>query len=128
VRSRQAKRFALATILLAIGGSALFAWQQKPPAGAAPPAPAVAGLSLANSAGEVRFSHPAHGGAQCVDCHHPLGGNALYQACKDCHRAGAGTLDAQAALHQTCIGCHKRLLKAGKRAPSHRCSACHRKS
>lgn len=125
MRSQLAKLFALATVLLVLAGSALFAWQQTPQS-VAQNGTSAAGLLLPSPAGAVRFSHPAHGSARCADCHHPVGGEKQYQRCSDCHRAqGDKLLDTQAAMHQNCIGCHTQLLKAGKPAPSQRCSSCH---
>jgi len=124
MRSQLAKLFALVTVLLAIAGSALFAWQQTPQSVAR--AGVATGLLLQSPAGNVRFSHPVHGKAQCADCHHPVGGKKLVQRCSDCHQAGGGTIPGlQTAMHQTCTGCHTRLLKDGGMAPSHRCSSCH---
>jgi len=115
MRSQLAKLFALITVLLAIAGSAVFAWRQNARSVAKDGKPATAGFLLPSLAGNVRFSHPVHGDARCADCHHPVGGEKLVQRCSHCHRAEGGKLpNAQAAMHQTCIGCHTLLLKAGK--------------
>jgi len=129
LRSQLAKLFALVTVLLALAGAVVFAWQQYPQSVAKNESPATAALVLPNLAGNVRLSHPAHGTARCVDCHHPVGGKKSYRRCQDCHQAEGGRIPgAQAAMHQTCIGCHTRLMKSGKAAPSHRCSHCHETS
>lgn len=126
MRSQLAKLFALLTVLLAIAGAAMFAWQQYQHSVTRDKKPSTAGMLLPSPVGNVRFSHPAHGSARCANCHHPVGGEKIFRRCSNCHRAEGGrVLNAQAAMHQTCIGCHIKSLKSAKPAPSHRCSSCH---
>jgi hypothetical protein len=87
-------------------------------------------LELKSRVGEVRFDHKRHAilpGTRCKDCHHTDSGSKV-QGCHGCHRPDSKfPRNTERAFHDSCIGCHKRVLAAGMTSgPVKRCSHCHR--
>ena len=96
-----------------------------------------------NPMGGVKFPHKLHAeqyaGGKCDTCHHaskpekPL--KSPQEKCTDCHTKTAVApmkTKLQAAFHNpmakagTCIDCHLKENKAGKKAPT-TCTGCHKK-
>jgi hypothetical protein len=82
-------------------------------------------IMLQNKAGKVLFTHNVHTGEYsltCLDCHHNIEDEELYN-CSDCHEeAGDEYLMSRAdALHETCMGCHQ-----DYGAGPVDCGACHK--
>jgi hypothetical protein len=87
--------------------------------------------------GGVKFDHAKHSkmaGVACTKCHHasnpakPMKG--AQEVCTDCHQKTAAapmTTTVQAAFHKTCQPCHAEQVKAGKPAPTAKCTDCHKK-
>jgi hypothetical protein len=83
---------------------------------------------LPSRTGDVPFPHARHFSvADCVACHHTSQPGEAMTACHVCHREQGGEArSAHRAFHDSCIGCHDKLLRAGlQTGPSKRCSACH---
>ena len=72
----------------------------------------------------VPFDHKAHSkAAGCKTCHHDGLGT-----CSECHSKAAGDAPTlKSAFHDSCKGCHKRLVKenAESTAPT-KCDGCHK--
>jgi hypothetical protein len=97
----------------------------------------------------VAFPHMEHinNGIECKTCHHRFQGgkNILDETelqegaegikCSSCHKEKPGfrfapDLDStkrnlQQAFHRLCIGCHRQVSQAGKKAGPVTCGACH---
>ena len=83
--------------------------------------------------GPVPFNHKAHiktVGGKCATCHHTYKGKGTPIACSKCHKKHkeGKKPSLMRAFHKNCMGCHKKLVKAGKPAgPARKCKGCHKK-
>lgn len=90
-----------------------------------PPAPEEpVRLMFQNAAGKVLFGHMTHKAdydLSCVDCHHNIEDDEVYN-CSECHEAtGDEDMPGRAdAFHDQCKGCHE---DAG--AGPVECNSCH---
>ncbi len=91
----------------------------------------------------VEFTHKKHieeHKVACADCHHVYtdGKNVWKQGdpvqkCEECHPTDRkeakekNVYDLRNAFHKNCQGCHKDLVKQGKKAPV-KCNECHKES
>ncbi|MCP3942024.1 MAG: cytochrome c3 family protein [Desulfobacteraceae bacterium] len=81
-------------------------------------------LMFQNKAGEVLFTHQAHVddySLECIDCHHNLEDNDIYN-CRECHEeTGDEDMPSIAdAFHAQCKGCHEEY-----GAGPVECNSCH---
>ncbi len=96
--------------------------------------------------GPVNFAHKMHVdklGINCAECHHKyVNGKNVWkkgdpvEKCAECHnpvkKKGAKELDLMHAYHKNCMGCHKKMCKAGKISKKEykhmrKCNTCHEK-
>ena len=68
-------------------------------------------LMLQNKGGKVLFTHMTHAdsyGLICIDCHHHIEDDDIYN-CSECHEeTGDEYLPSRAdAFHAQCMGCHE---------------------
>ncbi len=81
----------------------------------------------------VPFNHEQHTKAvngNCAECHHTYKGKGEPVACSKCHgkKKEGKKLSLMKAFHKNCMGCHKKMAKAGKpTGPARKCSGCHKK-
>jgi len=85
------------------------------------------------------FDHTRHEEAfdngGCARCHHVMDtatGQLAYvedeeAACHECHaaQAVADTPGLREAAHESCTGCHRRMIKAGQKTGPTTCGQCH---
>ncbi|NHN85151.1 hypothetical protein GOB93_10930 [Acetobacter musti] len=77
------------------------------------------------------FHHRAHGGFNCVTCHHdflkPVVTPAVHRTCIACHKATPAVASViHDQFHAFCVGCHLNQQEQNRRAgPVHECRACH---
>jgi hypothetical protein len=81
-------------------------------------------LMFQNKGGKVLFTHSVHAGeyaSECLDCHHNLDSDEVYN-CGECHgETGDGDLPSKFdAFHAQCVGCHE---ESG--AGPVDCNSCH---
>ncbi len=83
--------------------------------------------------GPVSFNHEQHTkvvNGNCAECHHTYKGKGEPVACSKCHKKHkeGKKPSLMRALHKNCMGCHKKMAKAGKpTGPARKCSGCHKK-
>ncbi len=77
--------------------------------------------------GAVTFSHIRHAGVPCQQCHHTSAGAGVEAGCRVCHtKTSHRPRNSMQAFHDSCIGCHARQKKAGRKTgPVKLCSQCH---
>lgn len=83
----------------------------------------------------VQFPHKIHSDQyKCQQCHHTWDGKNTPPKCTDCHTLKGKDKAPKAfiAFHKgnpdrSCVACHKKLKKAGKKTGPTKCSACHKK-
>ena len=88
----------------------------------------------------VEFPHGIHmeGDLDCTDCHHNYkdGKNILNEddleegsssvKCAGCHAGeNENNYNLRQAFHKQCMGCHRKLDKAGKKTGPRLCGECH---
>ncbi|GBQ64265.1 cytochrome c3 family protein [Komagataeibacter swingsii] len=114
-------RRALAPVLTVTGLAALFALL-------------VVGHRMTVATGQdipLVFHHRAHGGYNCVTCHHdflsPVVTPATHRTCIACHRETPQLAPIiRDQFHDLCEGCHLNLQQQGRQAgPVHECRDCH---
>jgi hypothetical protein len=93
-------------------------------------------LEFEHKLGNVTFEHAKHAGYEgvtCVTCHHKTEGDAMPQACVECHpkkvEKGSEDLKLQDAVHNQWWSCHQEKIDAGlKGGPvkgAKNCKQCH---
>jgi len=77
--------------------------------------------------GAVTFSHGRHAGVACRQCHHTSTGASVKAGCRACHtKTSTRPRNSEKAFHESCIGCHAREKKTGRKTgPVKLCSQCH---
>lgn len=109
----------VAVFVLALGSSASMAGEPSK-------------VTLKSKKGDVAFDHAKHSKSHKIDCKtcHHAKDKSPDMKCSNCHKdkKDGNTPDLKSAMHETCIGCHKKEVKKNpaSKAPK-ACNACHKK-